>query len=578
MSSRSEALAHSIAGREWGRLEGAAPLEEFAAAWLAIAGGAVAADRGVLVVRRADSDWYSPVAFFPEAQPCGPFLADAAERALYDARPLAIEDGARLGIAYPVSVRGRLEAIAAFEWARAPELPREQLMRAVQWGLPWLQVRLAPAGPPAEAPADLSALGRVIAAGGYSDAARAAATELAHRFSCERVAAGHAEGGAAVLAGLSSTAHFDRRLELPRAIEALMTEALRDGKTLRRPGVQGEGDALLIVAGEAVFCLEWLVAPDEETMRKAESACAGLAPALVLQREKDLPLRLRATRRLGAAYAHWLAPEAGRRRYVAFAALALLALLVFAKGEFRVAGDAALEGSIRRVMTAPFDGYVSASSARAGDVVKAGAPIATLDDRDLRLERIRSSSQQAQYTRQLQEAAAKHERGQMQILQAQIAQAEAQVQLLDEQLRRARIVAPFDGLIVSGDLSQSVGGSVKKGDTLFEVTPLAGYRVVIQVDESEISSVAAGQKGTLLLAAITGQSFPFTVTSVTPVAKAKEGRNAFRVEAALEGPVGRLRPGMEGVAKVETGGRNLVWIWTHRFTNWLRLKLWGLWP
>jgi hypothetical protein len=35
---------------------------------------------------------------------------------------------------------------------------------------------------------------------------------------------------------------------------------------------------------------------------------------------------------------------------------------------------------------------------------------------------------------------------------------------------------------------------------------------------------------------------------------------------------------MEGVAKIETGTRNLVWIWTHRFTNWARLQLWSLWP
>ena len=35
---------------------------------------------------------------------------------------------------------------------------------------------------------------------------------------------------------------------------------------------------------------------------------------------------------------------------------------------------------------------------------------------------------------------------------------------------------------------------------------------------------------------------------------------------------------MGRVAKIETGSRNLVWIWTHRFTNWLRLKAWSLWP
>jgi RND family efflux transporter MFP subunit len=252
--------------------------------------------------------------------------------------------------------------------------------------------------------------------------------------------------------------------------------------------------------------------------------------------------------------------------------------LLFVPVEFRAAGDAVVEGAVRRVMTAPYDGYVLSSHARAGDLVKKDAPIAAIDDRDLRLERVRWASQQAQYARQLQEAIAKHERGQMQIIQAQFLQAEAQVQLLDEQLRRAKVVAPFDGLIVSGDLSQSVGSAVRKGDTLFEVTPLSGYRVVVQVDETEIAAVAVGQKGTLLLAAITGQTFPITVTSVTPVAKAKEGRNAFRVEASLEGASERLRPGMEGIAKIAAGRRSLAWIWTHRFTNWLRLKVWSVWP
>lgn len=578
MSSRSEALDSSVSDRDWRRLAGAASLEEFAAAWLAIAGGALAASRGVLVVRRADTDRYSPIAFFPEGEPCGPFLADAAERALYDARPLAIEEGARLGIASPVRVRGNLEAIAAFEWSRTPALPRETLMRNVQWGLPWIEARLGGSvAAPVPAPrADSGTLQRTLAARTYADAARVAATELAHEFGCARVAVGDAQGDRAALVAISDTAQFDPRLELARSLEAAMAEAWRGGKTLLRP--DGEGAMLCIPCGTGVFCLERATPFDEPDVQRIESAIAALAPALALHRANSLPLHRKARMSARAAYAHWLGPSAGRRRMVAVGALALLALLLFAKAEFRVSGDAALEGSVRRLMTAPFDGYVSASIARAGDVVKAGAPIAALDDRDLRLERIRWSSQQAQYARQLQEAAAKHERGQVQIFQAQLDQAEAQVQLLDEQLRRARLAAPFDGLIVSGDLSQSVGGAVRKGDTLFEVTPLSGYRVVIQVDESEISSVAVGQKGTVLLTSIAGQSFPVTVTAVTPVAKAKEGHNAFRVEAALEGAVARLRPGMEGVAKIETGPRNVVWIWTHRFTNWLRLKLWSLWP
>lgn len=581
MSSRSEAPPHSIAERDWGRLAGAASIEEFYAAWLAVAGASLAADRGVLVARSSGTERFAPAAFYPEGRPCGPFLADAAERALYDRRPLTIAEGGRLGIAYPVSLRGRMEAIAAFEWDQAPECTREALLRQLQWGLPWIEARLAAgAGAPragAEA-ALLRAMRGVLAAKGFIDAARAAATELAQLFGCERVSIGVASDGRAELAAISNTAQFDRRLSLPRAIEAMMEEALGQQAPLLRPAPEGAGNALCMVDGMVAACFERAAPFEAEVVKEASLAVAALAPALSLQHENDAPLPRRAGRRLAAAWRQWLGADAGRRRYAAVAALMLLAILAFAKGEFRVTGDAALEGSVQRVVTAPFDGYVASSQARAGDRVQKDAPIAALDDRDLRLERVRWASQHAQYARQLQEASARHERGQMQILQAQMAQAEAQVQLLDEQLRRARITAPFDGLIVGGDLSQSVGGAVRKGDTLFEVTPLSGYRVVVQVDESEIVAVAAGQKGTLLLAAIASRSFPITVTAVTPVARAKEGRNAFRVEAALEGPVERLRPGMEGVAKIEAGPRNLVWIWTHRFTNWLRLKAWSLWP
>jgi len=583
VSSRSEAVPNALAERDWGRLAGAASFEEFAGAWLAVAGGLVAAERGVLVARRSATERFAPVAFFPERQPCGPFLADAAERALYEAKPLLLAEGARLGIACPVLVDGQLEAIAAFEWPRAPELPQEALLRILQWGLPWIEARLkGPPGASTAAPeaerALFSALRAALAAASLVDSARACATELARLFACERVSVGLARPDQALLLAISNTAHFDERLALPRAIAARMNEARREPRPLAGPAADGAGHSLCVTFGGFVFCLERAEPFGEADAGRIEQTCAVLEPALAFHHEREMPLHRRAERALKRAWRHWFGPRAGRRRTVAIAAAVALLLLLFARGEFRVSGDAALEGSVRRVMTAPFDGYVIASQARAGDHVKQGSLIAALDDRDLRLDRVRSASQYTQYARQLQEAEAKHERGQMQILQAQMAQAEAQVRLLDEQLRRARIIAPFDGLIVSGDLSQSIGGPVRKGDTLFEVTPLSGYRVVIQVDETEIASVAAGQKGTLLLASITSETFPITVTSVTPVAKAQDGRNAFRVEAALEGSAEHLRPGMEGVAKIETGSRNLVWIWTHRFTNWLRLKAWSLWP
>jgi hypothetical protein len=35
---------------------------------------------------------------------------------------------------------------------------------------------------------------------------------------------------------------------------------------------------------------------------------------------------------------------------------------------------------------------------------------------------------------------------------------------------------------------------------------------------------------------------------------------------------------MEGIAKIEVEPRRLIWVWTHRLVNWLRLFVWTYLP
>ena len=63
-----------------------------------------------------------------------------------------------------------------------------------------------------------------------------------------------------------------------------------------------------------------------------------------------------------------------------------------------------------------------------------------------------------------------------------------------------------------------------------------------------------------------------------PVASAADGRNYFEVEAALEQAPQQLRPGLSGVAKVETGSRPIGWLLAHRAFDWLRLAWWKVTP
>jgi multidrug resistance efflux pump len=152
------------------------------------------------------------------------------------------------------------------------------------------------------------------------------------------------------------------------------------------------------------------------------------------------------------------------------------------------------------------------------------------------------------------------------------------VQRVEEQLSRTTITAPFDGVVVSGDLSQNLGAPVERGTILFEVAPLSEFRLVLKVDEGDVAFVEPGQRGTLLMSAFPNDPIGFEVTKVTPVSTPREGKNVFRVEAKLDRNDPRMRPNMEGVGKVDIDRRPYFWIWTRHAVNSLRLILWSWLP
>ena len=246
--------------------------------------------------------------------------------------------------------------------------------------------------------------------------------------------------------------------------------------------------------------------------------------------------------------------------------------------DYRLSADMTLEGAIRRAVVVPFNGFIDQAPARAGDLVAQGALLCSLDDRDLHLEMLAKKSQQRQLSRQYQEEVAKHDRAQAKIIKARLNQSQAELDLIVAKLERSRLTAPFAGLLVSGDLSQRLGSAVEQGEVLFEVTPLDAYRVILKVDERRIADVQKGQQGSLVLSSLPYQQYQFTVSKITPLTKAEDGRNYFRVEAQLQTVDDSLRPGMEGVGKISIDRRKLISIWTRDLLEWVRLTLWNWLP
>jgi len=338
----------------------------------------------------------------------------------------------------------------------------------------------------------------------------------------------------------------------------------------------------LASAGRVVAALTLERAPgyrfDAFTLEICEAVVAVAGPIIDLKIRGEQSVPVHAARSVHGLWSKLVGAGAAGWKLAVVAAAAVVAFLAFATGDFRIAANSSVEGVVQRAVTAPFNAYVKEAPYRAGNTVKAGEVIGKFDDRDLILERIKLTSQREQYIKQHREAMAVHDRAQGEMVSAQVAQSEAQLSLVEEQLARSQMVAPFDGFIVSGDLSQSLGSPVERGQVLFEIAPLDGYRIALQVDERDIAHVVLGQKGELSVTAIPGERVNFKVTNITPVNTAKEGRNFFRVEAQLESGANRLRPGMEGIGKIYVDERKLVWIWTHSLTDWLQLWIWSWTP
>jgi RND family efflux transporter MFP subunit len=589
----------------WQAHAAAQATDAFHQTWLALQCSMVSgAVRGVLVLGAPDAGPFEPAALWPAGQAVSPLMVEVCERVLEAREGLFVHGVPTCVVACPLVLEGQLHGLAAVETSLQQDASLRQALEQLRWGLYGIESSLRVEQSAQEQVtrerliATLDLVATSLNEEDFQAAAHTLATDLAIRLDCDRVSIGFVRNRHARVAAVSHSADFGERMNLIRAIGTAMDEALDQKSIVVLPAGEGEplvtrdhaslarqfgSDSILSIpftVGTKVTGAFTFERPQgrpflPETVELCQAVVALCSRILDAKRLNDRPLAVRVKDAAREELSRLVGPRYFGRKIAALALMAAAVFFSFATWDYRVGASATLEGSVRRVLVAPFDGYVASAALRAGDPVSAGTVLATLDDRDLRLEYYKWSSQRSQYAKQYQEAVAQRERAQSAIVQAQMQQAEAQMNLLAEQLGRTRIAAPFDGVVVSGDLNQSLGSSVKRGQVLFEISPLSAYRVVLEIDESDIANIEAGQQGRLLLTSIPGEEYPFTVTRLTPIAASRDGRSYFRVEAALSRTSDRLRPGMEGVAKVEIGERKMIWVGTHKLVDWLHLTVWS---
>jgi hypothetical protein len=491
-------------------------------------------------------------------------------------------------------------------------LPRTEMeikttLRALHWGVGWLEAQAVRdrMGREKQRVAGAAAALDIVAVANEHDradaAAMAVANEMATRLGASRVAVGLDGGRGTRLMALSHTAWFKRNTSMVAGIEQAMDEAAEQRATIRVPAAPGE--AVRIQVAHEALASTWDAngafttfplmtdhgavgaitvlheePPSETVVRLGEAICALLGPILDHKRRARRLVSGRIVDGLHDVTAAVIGPRHIAWKLAAVVGVGGLAASILIPTQFRVSAKAVLEGRVQRAVPAPFEGFIAMAPAKAGDLVHAGDVLATLDDHDLQLDRVRWQSEHERLVLKSREAMAKHDPGTSGQIDAQLRQTDAQAALTAEKLGRTKIVSPIDGILVSGDLSQSIGAPVDTGKVLYEVAPLDDYRVIVRLDERDIRYVKAGQTGTLLLHGMTGGSVPFTVQRVTSVAETDGGHNTFRIEGELNDAPASLRPGMEGIGKIEIAARSYAWVWTRTLMDWVRMQIWTWTP
>jgi multidrug efflux pump subunit AcrA (membrane-fusion protein) len=421
------------------------------------------------------------------------------------------------------------------------------------------------------------------------DAIGALLATLARQHGCSRVAFGWAAASGVRVQALSDGVGVRPSHDVVAPIATAMDEAIdqqgavawpepcvgdapvnvAQAQLARLSQVGATCSVPLIVRGRALGAISFERASpafDADELAGLQRLAALLAPVVAMHRRIDRPM---------AAFGERLLERRARAGWIAAAVLAVLMLASLVPVPDRVGGAARVEGAMQRLLTAPVDGWLLRVHVRPGDAVSEGQVLVELDDRELSQERLRWSTEAEQAGRQATEALAREDRAQYAVHAARAVQARAQLSMVDTQLARQRVAAPFDGLVLSGDLTQSLGAPVKAGDTLLSVAPAGRHRVIVDVDERDVARVAQDAEGVLALGAHAGGVVSIRVVRISPAAVARDGRTVFEIEAAPAAGA-ELRPGYEGVAKFEAGSRRLGQVLFERPWRALADRIWAL--
>jgi len=140
----------------------------------------------------------------------------------------------------------------------------------------------------------------------------------------------------------------------------------------------------------------------------------------------------------------------------------------------------------------------------------------------------------------------------MEATQAAVDQAQAQVNLVKQQIEDTRVRAPFDGFVTQRFLSP---GALASSQTPVATLLSKDVLIVLRIEEARIGSLREGQAVALTSPALPGQTVQGRISLMSPGGDAT--RHTFAVQVTPVATTG-LKPGMSAQVNIATSRQNVV--------------------
>jgi multidrug efflux pump subunit AcrA (membrane-fusion protein) len=448
----------------------------------------------------------------------------------------------------------------------------------------------------------------VATASGFDAAAMSLCNELASRTSAARVTLGWIKGTTVKVVAFSHTEEFDKKQEMVVELQKVMEECVDQEEPVHYlPTGGGTGNVTRAAAnfsrtqgGNSVLCLPLRrhaeiigcvvleFAPTVELPPQSMTSLAVsvdlLAPQLYDRYTNDRWLITKTGISIRELAKKAVGPQHMLAKVISLTVAAVIIFVCTFKMTYHIRAPFEFAPVAKTTISSPTDGYIETVFVRPGAQAHKGDPL--LKFRTVELEKKRNEAvaqaKSAEYDAAKDLEDARDDRtkmGEREVYLARQQAAQAEADLYQTEIDEATVRAPADGLVLTGDLEDQVNGFKKQGDELFTFESTNELRAELSVAENDVQQViqyGLHNGGDLATTSLPREKYPFTIDRIDPQAMPKDGSNVFKVYASVPESVNHpeWRPGMEGEARINTEKRRLIWIWTHKFVDWLRLKAW----